>query len=319
MSKYSSTYSRIEQLNNKAKRAFESGSSGSYWLTSVIILSGILSAIFFWHNSQLVFSDIQPPEMGLLLGLLVGLVPAEGAFFGWKHVRGTKVDLTKKQVKATTVGLFTAVACSVFSTFALFVASFEYVPESLQELDTWLVFLALSIPLVAQVIIYSVFAIGERTVEENKQHAELSAMGFDAWMKMEKARIQAIIDGAEAELDNQLESYGATQGRSEASRILGQSAAQLIGGEGGNQSNDKNQIYGIEEKIGESWFIHSRYDTAEAALEALNKLISAFPEKALRVTNAVYDRVLKGEYRPLSAKPAANGNGHHGHGGYRPE
>lgn len=220
------TYSTVDRLSDQAQSAFANITGGGL-LTAVILLSGVLSAIFFWQNSHLVFANVWPPA-AIALGLAVGLVPAEGAFFGWKRIRQTKHDMTQQQLKATTWGLVMAVICSIFSTFALYVASFEYVPIEIKAYESWLVFLALSIPIVSQVAIYAWFAVNERTVVENHERAKLGAMGFDAWIRAEQARLQSIINGIDTALDRQLEQYGAEVGQREAGRILNEGARQLL-------------------------------------------------------------------------------------------
>lgn len=227
MSENSELYSTVDRLSAEANTRFAAVTNGSFILTAVIVLSGVLSAIFFWRYSELVFAEVWPP-LALALGLAVGLMPAEGAFFGWKRIRGSKPDMTAQQLKASRIGLWVAVASSVFSTFAYLVISLPMVPEELTMYAAWLVFIALAIPLISQVIIFSWFAVNERQVVENYGRAELGAMGFDAFQKSEKARIMAIIKGQEAALNEQLEEYGKVRGREEAGRLLQHGQQELL-------------------------------------------------------------------------------------------
>lgn len=221
------TYSTTDRLSSKARAgAGESGSGGSL-LNGIVILSGVLSAIFFWSFSQNVFVNVYPPA-ALLLGLIVGLMPAEGAFFGWKRVRATKTNLTSSQLTATKWGLIAAVVCSIFSTIALFVATVPFVPADIAAYADWLVFLSLAIPTPLQVSIIAYYSINERATVENHERAKLQALGFDAWVKAEAARMQSIIDGINIALDKQLESYGQKIGEQEAGQMLNDGGQQLL-------------------------------------------------------------------------------------------
>ncbi len=232
------TYSLMDKLAGEGRRRFASGSGGgAVMLDLAMLLSAVLSAIFFWSNSKLVFVNVWPP-LALVLGLLVGLVPAEGAFFGWKKIRATKQDLTRGQLTATTTGVIASIACALFSTLSLFVASFTYVPDEIAEYSSWLVFLALSLPVMAQVVIYAWYTIEERSVKENHEHAKLSAMGFDAYIRAEAARMTAIIKGMELELNRQLESYGNRVGAGEAGELLRDGNTQLL-----NMGNREQELH----------------------------------------------------------------------------
>lgn len=220
------TYSTTERLSSQARGRLANVSGGGI-LSGVVFLSGVLSALFFWQNSQLVFTNVWPPA-ALALGLVVGLLPSEGAFFGWKAVRASKTDMTSNQVRATKWGLVTAVITSAFSTFALFVASFPSVPAEIRAYSDWFVFLALSLPVILQTAIYANFAVNERGVVENQKRAELSALGFDSWIRAEQARMQSIINGIDAALDKQLEAYGQKIGAQEAGQMLEGGGQQLL-------------------------------------------------------------------------------------------
>lgn len=231
------TYSTTERLSSQARGRLANVSGGGI-LSGVVFLSGVLSAIFFWQNSLLVFSNVWPPA-ALALGLVVGLLPSEGAFFGWKMVRASKVDMTHQQLQATAAGLSASVITSIFSTFALFVASFQSVPAEIRAYSDWFVFLALSLPVIIQVVIYSRFAVNERGVVENFERSKLAALGFDAWIRHEQARMQSIINGMDAALDKQLESYGQRIGEQEAGAMLQDGSQQLL--QMGQQSTHPTQ------------------------------------------------------------------------------
>lgn len=220
------TYSTTERLSSQARGRL-ANVSGAGILSGVVFLSGVLSAIFFWQNSTLVFANVWPPA-ALALGLVVGLLPSEGAFFGWKMVRASKVDMTHQQLQATAAGLTASVITSIFSTFALFVASFQSVPAEIRAYSDWFVFLALSLPVIIQVTIYSRFAVNERSVVENFERSKLQALGFDAYIRQEQARIQAIINGMDRALDKQLESYGQRIGEQEAGAMLQDGSQALL-------------------------------------------------------------------------------------------
>ena len=222
------TYSTTDRLSSKARSGAGERGSGGALLDGIVILSGVLSAIFFWSFSQNVFVNVYPP-VALLLGLIVGLMPAEGAFFGWKRIRATKTNLTSSQLTATSWGLVAAVVCSIFSTIALFVATVPFVPADIAAYADWLVFLSLAIPTPLQVSIIAYYSINERSTVENHERAKLQALGFDAWVKAEAARMQSIIDGINIALDKQLESYGRNIGEQEAGQMLNDGGRELLG------------------------------------------------------------------------------------------
>ena len=211
------TYSIVDQFSAKARSGLGGGNSGI--LTMMMLLSAVLSSLFFWQNSTLVFRDVWPP-LALFLGLAVGLIPSEGAFFGWKQVRSSKLNMTKAQLSATTAGIVTAVVCSVFSTLALYVVSFSQVPNEIAQYRDWMVFLSLSIPLVCQVAIFAWFSVNERDVVENHERAKLEVIKFNNHIKNEQAKLAAVMIGLKSELEKQLKVYGASVGRDEAGKFL---------------------------------------------------------------------------------------------------
>lgn len=212
-------HSTVDELSSRAKTVFGGNGQGNTILTNIVLLSGVLSAIFFWTFSKNVFVNVYPPA-ALVLGLVVGILPTEGAFFGWRRVRASKSDLTSNQLKATTTGLIAAVACSVFSTIALFVATVPFVPADIAAYADWMIFLSLAIPTPLQVCIIAFYSVHERSTIENHERSKLSAMGFDGYIKAEQARMMAIIAGMNAALDSQLEAYGTRVGHEQAGSLL---------------------------------------------------------------------------------------------------
>lgn len=220
------TVSTIDRLWRDATRAM-SQTSGHNILTGVVILSGVLSALFFWRFSRELFVGVHP-VIALVLGLVVGLLPAEGAFLGWKNVRATKTDMTAKQLIATQIGLVFAVACSVFGTFSLFVATVTFVPAEISAYSNWLVFIAIALPVIGQMMIIAWYEINERNVVENFLQAKLNAMGFDAFIRFETARKQAVIEASNRQLERMIEEYATVRGADEIERLLrGQSAGNI--------------------------------------------------------------------------------------------
>lgn len=221
------TISTIDRLWGDATRAM-AHTSGQNILTSVVVLSGLLSALFFWRFSQELFVGVHP-TLALTLGLIVGLLPAEGAFLGWKSIRATKTDMTASQLIATQIGLVFAVACSVFGTFSLFVATVPFVPVEISQYANWLVFIAIALPVIGQMMIIAWYEINERGVVENFLQAKLNAMGFDAFMKFETARKQAVIEASNRQLEQMIEEYASIRGVSEVERLLRGDSAKNIG------------------------------------------------------------------------------------------
>lgn len=208
-------YGLVERLASKADGDYRAEGGSPWMMTVIVVLSGILSGIFFWQNSARVFSGVHP-TLALVLALLVGLLPNEGAFFAWK------------QVRATAAGIVFAVAGAVFGTLAMFVTGLARVPELLQNNEDWLVFVALGVPIVVQVVIYAYFSVHERSTVENYENARLSAMGFNAYVKAEKARMQAIIDGLHGALEEKLGDYGALTGVEQADAMLRGAPRRLL-------------------------------------------------------------------------------------------
>lgn len=224
----STNYSQVDRLASKAESMFGRASDGGNVLTLIVLLSGVLSALFFWQNAGAVFANVWPPA-AITLALAVGLLPNEGAFFGWKRIRTAKHDLTEDQLKATKWGLVSAVAGSIFGTFALFVISFPYVPAEILAYKEWFVFIALGVPIMIQVGISAYYSINERRTVENHEQAKLAAIGFDAYIRSEMARIAAIIEGQEMALDAKLKDYGAAVGANNADNMLSNGSRELLG------------------------------------------------------------------------------------------
>jgi hypothetical protein len=70
--------------------------------------------------------------------------------------------------------------------------------------------------------------VNERATVENFEYAKLAAMGFDAFIKSEQARMQSIIEGQARALDRRLTSYGREVGEEEAERLLNGGARELL-------------------------------------------------------------------------------------------
>lgn len=309
----SEIYSTVEQLSSKARAAFAGGDggSGNNILTSIILLSAMLSAIFFWSFSKSVFVNVYPPA-ALALGLIVGLLPAEGAFFGWRRIRESKADLTSQQLRATTAGLIAAVVCSVFSTIALFVATVPFVPADVAQYSDWLVFLALAIPTPLQVVIIARYAINERGTVENHERAKLAAMGFDAWIMAEQARMQAIIDGINLALDERLRTYGEEVGSQQAQNILNEGRQALL--DMGHLAQAER--YRVEFWVDAHGWLHlpKLWRELEEAKAEADRLHEALPRNDYRVCDSngrvVYALTGRaGEQSDPLPVPAANPNG----------
>ena len=220
--------STIDRLAQSGRKRLQSATAGVGILTTVIILSAILSAVFFWRHSATVLVGL-PIVLATILGLAIGLIPSEGAFFGWKRIRGTKADMTKAQLQASGAGLWAAVGFAVANVLAIFISSFSGIPEGVQQLSSWIVFFALMLPIPTQFILYAWFVISEQSVVENHSAAKLHALSFAAWVKTEEARIEAVIQGAEAALNAQLTAYGAAVGGENAARALTDGQRDIIG------------------------------------------------------------------------------------------
>lgn len=220
--------SRIDRLRKSANSRLDSTTTGTSILTGIIILSGVLSAVFFWRHSTAVFAGL-PPLLATALGLAIGLLPSEGAFFGWKRIRATKTTMTAEQMKSSKAGLWAAVAFAVTNVIAIFVTSFSDLPAQVQQLSGWIAFFALMLPIPVQFLLYAHFVINEQEVKENHLNAKLAALMFNAYISGEEARIGALLDGMDAELEATLPEYGALAGRENAARALRDGRRDVVG------------------------------------------------------------------------------------------
>jgi hypothetical protein len=218
----------VNRLNKDVSRRFQSSTVGTGILTSIIVISGFLSAIFFWRHSAAVFTGL-PSALATALGLAIGLIPSEGAFFGWKRIRASKVDMTGAQLRASSWGLWFAVGFAVANVIAIFITSFSAIPEAIRELAVWITFFALMLPIPTQFILFAYYVINEQAVVENHSQAELSALKHSAFIKGERARIGAVLEGMETELNQALLTYGSETGRAQAQRVLTDSDQNIVG------------------------------------------------------------------------------------------
>ena len=224
-----STTSKADNYRKTVQRRMDGGVGGTGVMITIIVLSAILSAIFFWKHSQAVFAGL-PSIAAVTLGLLVGLVPSEGAFFGWKKIRQTKEDMTKWQVKFSAAGLWCGVLFAVMNVVALFLTSFPEIPLAVQEIAPWLALIALLVPIPAQFLLYAGFVTNEQSVIESTQRARLNAATHAAAVLAEEARIGAVLEGMDAELNDTLDDYGATTGRENAQTALRSGVRDIVAG-----------------------------------------------------------------------------------------
>lgn len=222
------TTTEVDRLRKNLNSRFDSTTAGMLILQSVIVLSGILSAVFFWRHSATVFSGI-PPVLATALGLAIGIVPSEGAIFGWKRIRATKKDMTTQQLKASDWGIWFSAGFAVTNVVAIFVSSFSEIPESIRQLSAWITFFALMLPIPTQLLLLVKFMVNEQSVVENHAQAKLSAMAHAAYIEGEEARIGAILEGRMAALNAALAGYGSEAGRAEADRMLRDGQRDIIG------------------------------------------------------------------------------------------
>lgn len=213
--------SRADRYRANVDRFVEGGSRGTIVMVSIFVLSGILSAVFFWRHSQGVFAGT-PWIFATILGLLVGLVPSEFAFFGWKDIQKKRAEtLTAAQIKAASWGMWLGVAFSVMNITGLFLTSFPGVPDAMMQVAPWIAFLALALPIPVQLVLFAWYSTNEQSVIEARQQGQLNAARYAAALKAEKARIGATLEGMDAELEQLLDGYGQETGRENAQTALG--------------------------------------------------------------------------------------------------
>ena len=221
--------SKADRYRDTVKRHMDGGSKGTGVMVAIFVLSAILSALFFWRHSTGVFAGI-PWIFATVLGLLVGLIPSELAFFGWKDIQKKKEDMTGPQVFASNSGMWLGILFSVMNIVGLFLTSFPGVPVAVQEVTPWLALAALALPIPTQLILFARFATNEQTVIEAKQRARLNAAKHTAAIRAEEARIGAVLDGMDAELEQALDGYGQTTGRENAQTALTSGVRNIVGG-----------------------------------------------------------------------------------------
>ena len=119
--------SKADRYRDTVKRHMDGGSKGTGVMVAIFVLSAILSALFFWRHSTGVFAGI-PWIFATVLGLLVGLIPSELAFFGWKDIQKKKEDMTGPQVFASNSGMWLGILFSVMNIVGLFLTSFPGAP-----------------------------------------------------------------------------------------------------------------------------------------------------------------------------------------------
>ena len=221
--------SKADRYRENVNRHMESGSKGTLVMYAIFLLSAILSALFFWRHSQGVFSGT-PWIFATVLGLLVGLVPSEGAFFAWKDIQKKKEDMTGAQVSASNMGMWLGILFAVMNITGLFLTSFPGVPATVQEITPWLALLALALPIPVQLILFARFSTNEQSVIEAKQRARLNAAKHSAGIKAEEARIGAVLEGMEVELEGTLDDYGQVTGRENAQTALTSGTRNIMEG-----------------------------------------------------------------------------------------
>lgn len=201
----------VEDLLNDAEAELkgEGASGGLAVLNVMVAVSALVSAILFWEYSDEIFAGVWKPA-ALVLGLLVGLLPAEGAFWAWKKIRGERKGMTARQIQVTGWGLGTSVFFSVYATVTLVVTGFSGTPESISMYSAWLVLAALVAPLPLQFVLFAMFAIADRAVVNNHQQAQAGALRLTTLHKFRMARTMSQLLGMKRALSRQLRSYGAS-------------------------------------------------------------------------------------------------------------
>ena len=220
---------KADRYRDNVKRHMDGGSKGTIVMVAIFVLSAVLSALFFWRHSTGVFAGI-PWIFATVLGLLVGLIPSELAFFGWKDIQKKKEDMTGPQMFASNAGMWLGIIFSVMNIAGLFLTSFPGVPAPVQEITPWLALLALALPIPVQLILFARFATNEQSVIEAKQRARLNAAKHSAAIKAEEARIGAVLEGMDAELELSLDGYGQETGRENAQTALTSGVRNIMDG-----------------------------------------------------------------------------------------
>lgn len=236
--------SKADRYRENVDRLVQGGSRGTIVMVAIFVLSAILSALFFWRHSQGVFSGI-PWIFATVLGLLVGLVPSELAFFAWKDILKKRAEeMTAAQLSAASAGMWLGIIFSVMNIAGLFLTSFPGVPDAIQQIAPWLAFTALFLPIPTQLYLFARYSTNEKTVVEARQKASLNAAAHSAAIKAEKARVGAVLEGIETELETALDPYGAETGRENAQTALTSGVRNIMDGfynrlHGGGQSHPR--------------------------------------------------------------------------------
>ncbi len=210
---------RIKDFAETIERDFGSVNlMGEWFLTIGVILSGVLSGIFFFQNTGKALEGIHPILAGGL-GVVVGLWFSEGMLIAWHNIQTNKQDTTGLQLAVIWLGLATAALSSVFSTFAFF-TSFEIVPPAIQNRQDGFVFLALLIPTACQILIYASYKATDRKTIDNLEKARLSVLEFQTFIETQKALTQAARRGQQKRIEAMLDDWGDDVGFNRADRWL---------------------------------------------------------------------------------------------------
>ena len=220
--------SAISKMAKQATDRAGNANGGTIVFTAIIGVSALLSAIFFWRHSAQVFAGL-PVLLATALGLIIGLLPSEGAFFGWKAMRKANEEgMTSGQMFASNIGLWSGVIFAVANIIAIFVTSFPEVPAAIRDMAAWIVFFALMAPIPTQFLCYALFVMSDADVQDAYRRSVLHAARQKAIHMAELAKIGSVIQAAEKELERQLPSFSKGAAEEEVSRLLaGKSAIYL--------------------------------------------------------------------------------------------
>lgn len=212
---------QVEEMISAAERGFGNDVPvGQRMLDGLVVLSALVSALFFLLYGRQVFKDLWD-FLAVIMTLLCGLMPTEYAYIAWRNIRKQKQRMTQAQLTFSGMGIAFAVGFAVFSTIAMFVAGFPQVPETIRQYSGWFVFIALSLPLPIQFAMIAGFELFDRAVAENHSKAKAHAITFDALQRFNLARLGAALIGMRRQLSRELGGYGAETGGRGAAHLLG--------------------------------------------------------------------------------------------------
>lgn len=197
---------KVSELNRRAEIEMSDG-DGFNLLDVLLVLSALVSGIFFWTNSGGVFAVTPFAIANNAMAVAFGVTGSEGAFFGWRRYRKDKRNMTSQQLNISTIGAMVSILTSGLTTLAAIMLNNTFVPETLAQYRDGIVLLAIAFPLVAQTGLAMLFALFSQDTVENFKRAQNEVLVFNQKMELETARIMSLVDTTNDYFEKGIDEY----------------------------------------------------------------------------------------------------------------